>query len=124
MEYDRQEMTPELRERWKRQIEAAQADRSESDEYFRMAEPAAAEATFSGELRRAIHAVHARQMLLPTLLERAGVDWKTLRPFMTGEASLPTEVVDRLVAVLGLHLQEVPTIAGSTGHEESGVATP
>ena len=112
MEHIHQELTPEQRERWKRQVAAEAVERPESDEYFRLAAPAAAEATFSGELRRAIHAVHSRQMLLPTLLERASVDWATLHPFMTGEASLPTDVVDRLLAVLGLHLQEVPTAEG------------
>jgi hypothetical protein len=98
--------TPAEREAWEAAVAEAEAEQPETIEYFRKANVAAAEPTFSGELRRAIHNVHDRQMLLPTLLERAQVDWATLEPFMVGEAPLPSDVIDRLVDVLGLHLQQ------------------
>lgn len=106
------EFTPAEREAWRRSVAEAESPeaRAESNEYFRLAEAAAAEPTFSGELRRAIHSVHQRRIFLDTLLERANVDWATLRPFMIGEAPLPTDVVDRLASVLGLHLQAVGAV--------------
>jgi hypothetical protein len=112
------EFTPAERAAWQRavaEVESPEA-RAQSHEYFRLAEAAAAEPTFSGELRRAIHGVHRQEMFLDMLMERAKVDWDTLRPFLIGEASLPSEVIDRLVDVLGLHLQAV------TADEESAPA--
>lgn len=101
------EFTSEERAHWQQSVKTAYAERQESDEYFRLASIAAAEASFSGELRRAIHALHGQQMFLPTLLERAQVDWPTLRAFLIGESTLPSDVIDRLIHVLSLHLQSV-----------------
>ncbi len=106
------EFTPEERAHWQQSVKTASAERQESDEYLRLASSAAAEETFSGELRRAIHALHGQQMFLPTLMERAQVDWPTLRAFLIGEATLPSDVIDRLIQVLGLHLQ--PAIVNRT----------
>lgn len=105
----RHEFTPEERAHWQQAVEHAQAERGESDEYLRLASVAAAEETFSGELRRAIHDLHGQQMFLPTLLERAQIDWPTLRAFLIGEATLPSDAIDRLIQVLGLHLHSVGT---------------
>ncbi len=103
------EFTPQERAAWQQSVAEAEspAERAEMDEYCRLADAAASEATFSGELRRAIRSVHQRRMFLSTLLESAHVDWATLRPFMIGESTLPSDVIDRLVDVLGLHLQTV-----------------
>jgi hypothetical protein len=121
------EFTPAEREAWQRSVAEAEspAERAESEAYFRLAKAAAAEPTFSGELRRAIHSIHQRRMFLDTLLERAQVDWATLRPFMIGEAPLPSDVIDRLVNVLGLHLQTVDAVGvGSCSSDDSISATP
>lgn len=101
------EFTEQERAAWQQSVAEAEspAERAEMDEYCRLADAAANEATFSGELRRAIRGVHQQQMFLSTLLERACVDWATLRPFMVGEATLPSDVIDRLVDVLELHLR-------------------
>lgn len=80
------------------------------DECCGLADAAANEATFGGELRRAIRGVHQRQMFLSTMPERACVDWATLRPFMVGEATLPSDVIDQLVDVLELHQQTAAAV--------------
>ena len=118
------EFTPAEREAWLRSVAEAESpeERAESDEYFRLAEAAAAEPTFSGELRRAIHGVHQRRMFVTTLLERAQIDWETLRPFMIGEATLPSDVIDRLVNVLGLHLESTETANDASVSERKTVA--
>ncbi len=54
-------------------------------------------------------------MLLPTLLKRGQVDWATLRPFMLGEAPLPSDVLDRLARVLNLNLEPEPVSAEQVG---------
>ncbi|HUQ70217.1 MAG TPA: hypothetical protein VM165_11870 [Planctomycetaceae bacterium] len=111
--------TPDQLEAWQAAVAAAEAERPKTEDYFRRAEKAAMEPTFSGELRRAIHGIHSRQMLLPTLLERAQIDWATLEPFMTGDGSLPSEAIDRLADALGLHLQAA---AAATSDEPAASA--
>lgn len=118
------EFTSEEREAWLRSVAEAESpeERAASDEYFRLAEAAVAEPTFSGELRRAIHGVHQRRMFFTTLLERAQVDWETLRPFMIGESTLPSDVIDRLVGVLGLHLETADALSDDAHSNERSVA--
>lgn len=101
------EFTPEEREQWSRDLAVADAENTpESWEKFRRMQSAADEPTFSGELRRAIHRVHqTRGFFLPELMQRSQITWNELQPFLLGEASLPTDAVDRLVHELGLHLQ-------------------
>jgi hypothetical protein len=108
------EFTPAEAQAWRQAVAEVESpeNRAEMDEYFRLANAAADEPTFSGELRRAILGVHERRMFLSTLAERAQVDWDTLRAFLIGEAELPSGVIDRLVDVLGLHLQAVGTQEG------------
>lgn len=106
-----QTLTPDQAARMRQLATAAEAERADNDEYFRHARVAAAEPTFSGQLRRAIHSIHQQQMLLPTLLREADVDWATLEPFMVGDATLPTDVVDRLVSVLKLELHAVDSVS-------------
>ncbi len=57
------------------------------------------EPTFSGELRRTI-----RDAKVPThdLAARVGVSWRQLQDFQAGDAALPTDAVDRLIAALSL----------------------
>jgi hypothetical protein len=62
---------------------------------------AAAQPTFSGELRRAIRA----SRLQPGDLARdAGVDWRDFALFLQGHAELSTCAIDRLASRLGLSL--------------------
>lgn len=63
---------------------------------------ASKENTFSGELRRAIH---SSKLLLPTIADRANIPLLTLDYFLTGEKPLPSDMIDRLVEVLGYRLR-------------------
>ncbi|MFV0444908.1 MAG: hypothetical protein ACK5Q5_15150 [Planctomycetaceae bacterium] len=78
--------------------QAQQASRA----LWRKMEAASAQPGFSGELRRAIDAAR-----IPShrLAADCDMDVETLEAFRCGEAELPTGVVDRLVAALGLTLQ-------------------
>ncbi len=83
---------------------AIESERPEIDARLRRMRAAADEPTFSGQLRRAIHALHQQEMFLPTLLDRAHVSWDVLEPFLLGDALLSGDVIDRLVDVLQLEL--------------------
>jgi hypothetical protein len=65
---------------------------------------------FSGSLRRAIS---SSQMPIAELAAAVSVDARQLDAFRTGEATLPTNVVDGLVEVLRLRL--VAELASSPG---------
>lgn len=66
---------------------------------------AAEEESFSGELRRAIHAFpRTHHQFLPALIQQAGMTQDELRMFLLGEGALSSFAIDRLVAVLKLHL--------------------
>jgi alkylhydroperoxidase/carboxymuconolactone decarboxylase family protein YurZ len=62
---------------------------------------AAEENTFSGELRRAIH---AGDRDLISLAELVGTTPIHLSEFLTGDRTLRSDVLDRLVSVLGARL--------------------
>ena len=64
-------------------------------------EQAEREPGFSGDLRRAITAACRPSRELAAEL---GIDVGLLEDFRTGDATLPSDVVDRLVATLGLRL--------------------
>jgi hypothetical protein len=64
---------------------------------------AAAEATLSGELRRA---VHASTTPLAALAQQVGVTPLVLDEFLTGERTLRSDVLDRLAQALGYQLQK------------------
>ena len=67
---------------------------------------AAEENTFSGGLRRAIH---ASERDLIALAEIVGISPIQLSEFLTGERTLRSDVLDRLVAAVGARL-----VAGTT----------
>lgn len=67
---------------------------------------ARAEATRSGELRRAIH---ASPMSLTAIASRVGIDPIVLDEFLTGERTLRSDVLDRLAGTLGYELSPVQT---------------
>ena len=60
---------------------------------------AAAEPTFSGELRRAIRDA---RVPMHDLAARIHVSWRQLLDFQAGDAALPTDAVDRLIDALSL----------------------
>lgn len=64
------------------------------------------EETFSGRLRRAI-TVSRRNP--EALANEIGIDPQTLAGFCCGDETLPSDVIDRLIAALDLRLmQEIP----------------
>jgi hypothetical protein len=66
-----------------------------------LAHDARREKTFSGRLRRLIHEYPLSPM---KIAERAEIDWGDLDDFLTGEKTLPSDAIDRLVKVLKLKL--------------------
>ena len=60
------------------------------------------ERTFSGMLRRAIHKFPQSPM---KIAEQAGIDWSDFSEFLTGEKTLPSDVIDRLAKILKLKLE-------------------
>ena len=59
------------------------------------------EKTFSGALRRAVHAFPLSPM---SISERANIPWANFSKFLTGEKTLPSDAIDRLIKVLKLRL--------------------
>ena len=59
------------------------------------------EHTFSGELRRAIQ---ASELSLSAIARKVHLTLLSLDDFLTGEGTLPSDVIDRLVEVLGYEL--------------------
>jgi hypothetical protein len=66
-----------------------------------LAHDARKERTFSGTLRRAIHEFPLSSMKIAA---RAGISWGDLDEFLTGEKTLPSDAIDRLVRVLKVKL--------------------
>src|SRR5277367_4333346 len=59
------------------------------------------ERTLSGALRRAVHAFPQSPMKVAAL---ADIAWADLDDFLTGEKTLPSDAIDRLVKVLKLKI--------------------
>ncbi len=95
----------ELSEEKRAQIRRAQAQVKEElpelAKRLRLANEAAEENTFSGELRRAIH---ASGFHLNYIAERVGTTPIVLDEFLTGEGTLQSDAIDRLAALLGYKL--------------------
>ena len=66
-----------------------------------LAHAARKEKSFSGALRRAIHKYPSSPM---KIAEAAEITWTDLSDFLTGERTLPSDAIDRLVRVLKLKL--------------------
>ena len=71
-----------------------------------MRKEAREEATLSGELRRAIHSC---ELTLSTIAGQAGITPLILDDFLTGERTLRSDVIDRLVRVLGVQILPTST---------------
>jgi len=96
------ELTPEEKERLRRQREQVAAELPDLADRDRLRKEASEEGTLSGELRRA---VHRSEQSLSEIARRAGIAPLALDEFLTGERTLRSDVLDRLAAVLGYVLQ-------------------
>lgn len=97
------ELTPAERQRlqnYRAQIAEETPDLEMRDQ---MRKDARDETTLSGELRRAIH---ASELSLLDISRSVGVTPILLDDFLTGERTLRSDVMDRLVSVLGYQLQK------------------
>jgi hypothetical protein len=105
----------ELSDEKRAQIQRAQAQvKEELPELairLRMANKAAEERTFSGALRRAIH---ASGFHLNYIADHASTTPLILDEFLTGEATLQSDVIDRLVALLNFKLVTSQMSEGKT----------
>jgi hypothetical protein len=101
------ELTPAEQAKLQRQRELVAAELPELIERDRMRKEAKDEPTLSGALRRA---VHASELSLTIIAQRAGITPLVLDEFLTGERTLRSDVLDRLAAVLG---REVALVGGA-----------
>jgi hypothetical protein len=103
----------ELSDEKRAQIRRAQAQVKEElpdlAKRLQLATEAAQENTFSGELRRVIH---ASGFHLNYIADRIGTTPIVLDSFLTGESTLPSDMIDRLAAVLGCKLCQKETQEG------------
>jgi hypothetical protein len=110
----------ELSEEKQAQIRRAQAlvkeELPELAKRLRMATEAADEKTFSGQLRRAIH---ASGFHLNYIAERAGTSPIVLDEFLTGERTLRSDIIDRLTALLGCTLSSKESQNGQRSNATS-----
>jgi hypothetical protein len=98
--------TPQQKAEWEAAVQQELAGREENLDRLRKIKAAAEQRGFLGDLRRAI-ALSRRPV--QELAAEISVDWRLLSDFRSGDAELPSLVLDRLVAVLGLRLmQEIP----------------
>jgi hypothetical protein len=95
------EFTPEQEEEYRRMVEVEETGRDANIAYARKLLAASREPGFSGDLRRAIGASRRDHR---ELARDIGIDVEALEAFRAGDAALPSDVVDRLVALLGLKL--------------------
>ena len=97
------ELSPEKAEEIRRAQQIIKAEIPELILKGRLLDEAAQETTFSGELRRRIH---AKGISLQTVAERIGTSSRVLDEFLTGERTLRSDVIDRLTMFLGCTLQQ------------------
>ncbi|MEX0715026.1 MAG: hypothetical protein WD066_00485 [Planctomycetaceae bacterium] len=95
------ELTQDERERLERARAAVAAELPDLVRRDRLRTEAASEQAFSGELRRA---VHRSELTIKDIADRCGVPLVVLDEFLTGEGTLGTDVLDRLLEALELTL--------------------
>ncbi|MGO8747463.1 MAG: hypothetical protein ACLQNE_15875 [Thermoguttaceae bacterium] len=106
--HDRGILTPEQQARLQRQRELIAEELPELLVQSELLHEAMQENTFSGQLRRAIH--HSGRPVTRVAAE-AGLTARQLTDFLTGERTLRSDALDRLVAAVGGQLVS----AGSAG---------
>ena len=97
-------LPPEEVQRLQSLRKQVEAERPEIIERARQRAAAAAEDTFSGELRRAIA---ASPMRMAEVASQAGVAVEQLARFLNGEAPLDSDAIDRIAALLNYRLTPV-----------------
>jgi len=95
------QFTPEQAAEYRRAVAEEEAAREANIAAVKKKDAAAAKPGFSGDLRRAINASRTD---IRELSRELGVDARLLEAFRRGDAPLPSDAVDRLVALLGLKL--------------------
>lgn len=93
--------TSAQREEWKEAVHAELDSRDETIAHLKKIKAAAEQAGFFGDVRRAI-ALSGRRV--DELARDCGIEATLLSDFRAGEADLPSPVLDRLLAILGLRL--------------------
>jgi hypothetical protein len=99
-------MPAELQRQWEEDLAAI--DRDEVEASFAKSAAAAAEDSFSGYVRRC---VHAGDKPLTVLVDETQIDQQRFADFMHGEGLLDTAEVDRLLAALGVALPAAASVA-------------
>jgi len=103
------ELSPAEQQRLREYREQIAAELPEMAVRDQMRSEARGETTLSGELRRAIH---ASELSLAAIAEKAGITPLMLDDFLTRERTLRSDVVDRLADVLGCQLTSGSDSAG------------
>jgi hypothetical protein len=100
------QFTPEQRKAWREALEKELAGRYENIAHHRKVIAAAAQPSFSGDIRRAILLSRRSEGELAGAI---GVEPRLLSDYRAGDAELHAAALDRLVETLGLRLvQEIP----------------
>jgi hypothetical protein len=94
-------LTPRQQRRLAKARQLIAAELPELVRRNQMRHDARKEKTFSGALRRAVLTFPLSPM---QIAERANIPWANLSKFLTGEKTLPSDAIDRLVKVLKLRL--------------------
>ncbi len=97
------ELTPDEKARLEKSRTAVADELSELVAQGQLLKDAAEEKTFSGALRRAIH---ASDLSIDQVAEKAGISMLVLGEFLTGERTLRSDVIDRLAIVLECNLTQ------------------
>lgn len=100
------ELTPDEQARLEQSRAQVEEELPQLIERHRLAKAAAEQDTFSGELRRRIH---EGDFSITELARRCGIDPVQLDQFLTGEGTLQSDVIGRLVNVLRLTLTPDPS---------------
>lgn len=104
-------MTDVQRQLWRNEAAAEDQDRDDTMARVSRIRAAAIRPGFFGDLRRAIAVARIPDTRLASLV---GVDAQLLERFREGEAEIPADAIERLIATLGLRLMhEIPRTAGA-----------
>jgi transcriptional regulator with XRE-family HTH domain len=98
------DLTPDEQSRLQRHREQIAQELPDLIARDRLRKTASAEDTASGALRRAIH---KGDLTLTEIADRVGITVLELDQFLTGEATLPSDVFDRLAEAVGCRLVQV-----------------
>lgn len=95
------ELTPEEQARLERLREQVKEELPDLIERDQLRKTASEEDTPSGALRRAIH---TGDLTLTQIARQVGITTNELDMFLTGESTLPSDVIDRLAEAVGCKL--------------------